>query len=52
MVAFEIRSNPEIAEAGLDELAWGLSSPRAGYTSYNDVKGLIDDLERWRRERH
>ena len=47
LVAFMIRSSPDIAAAGLMEMAWLLSSPRFGTASYNDVKGLIDDLEKW-----
>ena len=50
MVAFMIRSSPEIEAAGLDDLAWALSAPYAGYTSYNDVVGLIDLFERWQRD--
>ena len=48
-VAFMIRSNPEIEEAGLAEIAWWLSKEDYG-CSYRDVAGLIDDLERWRRK--
>ena len=41
LIAYMLRDLPEIAEAGLRDLAWTLASEEWG-CHYNDVAGLLD----------
>lgn len=48
LIAYILRDNPEIKEAGLSEVAWFLSKHEDG-CAYQDVAGLLDDLEKWQK---
>lgn len=47
LLAYMLRDEPIIRSADLDSLCHRLAWPDFGYTSINDVKGVLDLLEEW-----